>query len=505
VRKTAEPLQENVPVNKDLQTLGTHTLIYGLGIIVSKAASFIMLPIYTRCLTPADYGTLELLSTTIDVISMIAGVGLAGSVFKFYYEYDMPRERGRIISTATLTMLVISTLVTALGLTYSKKITTLVFGTPDNVTYFRMFFLIYLLQSGNLIPYLYLRARQESVRFVAVSIAKLILQLTLNICFVVWLRWGVTGVLSSTLVAESALLLYLSVYTFQRVGFEFSVHEAKRLIAFGYPLVFWSLGSFLITFSDRYFLNHFSDTASVGIYSLACKFGFILTTLAFVPFNQIWEPQRFEIAKRPQANETFRRVFFDLNLILLSMALIISLFSRDVVVVMADPAFHEAYKLVPIIMLTMVFQSWTAYCNIGFFLQDKMRMYALSAAIAVAVSLTLNALLIPRFGYYGAAWAGVGVFGVRFLVVYAMSQRYYPIEYGWQRLARLAGAIALVYALRQLAGWGGVLISASLSLALTVGFLYLLYSLFLGDDEKLFLRRLVAKPLAAISFSKTGD
>ena len=67
-----------------IKRLGKHAVVYALGVIIGKVASFVMLPIYTRYLTPADYGTLELLEMTTDVVGMIAGIGLASSVFRFY-------------------------------------------------------------------------------------------------------------------------------------------------------------------------------------------------------------------------------------------------------------------------------------------------------------------------------------------------------------------------------------------------------------------------------------
>src|SRR6476469_2204242 len=106
-------------MSKTLQSLGGQTLVYTLGIIIGKVASFIMLPVYTRYLTPADYGILELLSMTIEVIGMITGIGLVTGVFKFYCAEDDRLEKNTIMSTAALGVLALAVLTAVLGFTFA--------------------------------------------------------------------------------------------------------------------------------------------------------------------------------------------------------------------------------------------------------------------------------------------------------------------------------------------------------------------------------------------------
>jgi O-antigen/teichoic acid export membrane protein len=135
----------------EIRKIGKHTLVYGAGVVASKMVSFIMLPVYTRFLTTADYGVLELLGTTIDVIGMIGGIGLAAGVFKHYAEASGKAERGELISTATLGSSGLSFLIAAAGLALSPLLTRMLFGNAISPLYFRLFFLIYFFQNiGNL-------------------------------------------------------------------------------------------------------------------------------------------------------------------------------------------------------------------------------------------------------------------------------------------------------------------------------------------------------------------
>ena len=75
-----------------MSRVGRHTLIYGAGMMLSRAISFVMLPVYTRYLTPADYGVMELIGTTLDLIAIIAGARIAAGIFRFLVEFVRGNE-----------------------------------------------------------------------------------------------------------------------------------------------------------------------------------------------------------------------------------------------------------------------------------------------------------------------------------------------------------------------------------------------------------------------------
>ena len=484
-----------------IRKLGKHTLIYATGIVIGKAASFIMLPIYTRFLTPADYGVLELLQMTIDVVGMLAGLGLASSVFKFYAEEDGNDGKAEVISTATTALIILSVVSASLGALFAPQLTRLILGPGQPTLYFQLFFLIYFIQTITIIPYLFIRAEHRSVMFVMLSVVRLILSLSLNILFVVYFRYGVRGVLYSTLISWTLTGGYITLYTYRRVGRRFSLPRIETMTLFALPLVLWSLANFILTFSDRYFLKYFTDNATVGIYSLAYQFGFALAAFALVPFNSIWDPQRFEIARQADADQIFRRVFFYLNLVLLTCACVISVSVHDILRVMAGYSFRSAYKLVPVLMVPFILQAWSNYCNIGLYLKNKTKPLAWAALITVVVDLGLNYLLIPRWGPYGAAWATAGAYAVRLALVYPLSQRLFHINYGWSRVLAVTALLTAVYFLRDMLPQ----LHLITSLAVSAGFLaaagLVIHFGVLHQDERDLVREFAAKPLALLNLT----
>ena len=480
-------------MQSEFRKVGRQTVVYGTGIILGKLASFLMLPIYTRYLSTTDYGILELLGMTIDVIAMIAGVGLAGGIFKFYAEFDDAREKRQVVSTVAFGTLGLALITSILGFTFADQINGLVFPAGGNADYFRIFFLIYFFQSAGAPAMLLLRIQDRSVAFVGINIAKLVLSLSLNIYFVVVQGLGVPGVLYANLIVSATAAITLSAYTFHQVGFSFCTSKFRQMTRFGTPLVVVSLSSFILTFSDRYFLNYFAGTSDVGIYALAYRFSFVLSALTVMPFQQVWEPRRFDIAKRPDAGPIYSRMFFYFSLLLVGGATVMVALIRDFLGVMAAPAFLPAYRVVPLILIVTIVQQWTTYSNLGLFLKNRTNLMAWASLAAVAVALSLNALLIPRYGIMGAAWATVAAYVVRFGIIYSMSQAHYRIDYPWKKVAALGGIFLLVYAIRMIAAPQSLPASLTLSAALLAAAAATVYTQLLTDSERAVFLRLLRR------------
>jgi O-antigen/teichoic acid export membrane protein len=480
----------------EIRTVGRHTLVYGVGVVASKMVSFIMLPVYTRFLTTADYGVLELLGTTIDIIGIIGGIGLAAGVFKHYAEMNGKAERRELISTATLGSSGLSIFIASLGFIASPVLTRMLFGNTLSPLYFRLFFLIYFFQSIENLFLIFVQAEERSRLFVALNVAKLFVSLTLTIWLVVNLRWGIRGVLVANLCATTAFSTGLAVYTFRRVGFRFSREKFIRLARFGAPVAVWTIGSFILTFSDRYFLNHYAGASAVGVYSLAYKFSFLLSAFAVAPFSQIWEPRRFVIAHQADAADIYRRMFVYLNLTLFVGSIVIVLFVKDLLTLLVAPAFVPAYRVVPLLLVTTIIQQWTGYSNLGLYLKNATHLYGVSAVIGAIAALALNTLLIPRYGMFGAAWATVGAYVIRFFPVYIFSQAKYHVAYSWGKVGELALVFAGVLLVRHIADALPLPISLGVSLTVLVVIGAFVYRRLLDADERGVIRAVIRRPLS---------
>ena len=484
-------------MKQDIHLLGRHAAIYSLGNILAKLTSFLMLPIYTRYLTPADYGVLELLQMTIDLVGMLAGVTLASSVFRFYAEYDED-ERKSVVSTAAIGVVTLASLAAVLGIVAAPMLSAVILREHGDALYFRLFFLIFVANTAELVPFMMCRALHRSRLVVTLNLARLVALLTLNIVFVVHLRMGVTGILISSLVVSSLMALGMTTFLFRQVGYSFSPAKFKEMAAYSYPVIFVSLGNFFLLFSDRYFLNHYVGTAAVGIYALATRFAVLLGALVYNPFMQIWGPQRFAIAKQPKARDVFSRVFVYINICLGVVALAISLFAHDVLKVMADRAFVSAYQLIPLLLVVQIVHFWSGYNNLGLLITKTTKKFAFGSLVAVPSVLLLNFLLVPRYGMMGAVIATFAAYVLRLIVVHHMAQQEYRIDYAWGRVARLYALLGAAFVLRVVLGEQPIVSSVVIGIGLLLITSFLVFKLILTQGERAAALEMVqkrAKPL----------
>jgi O-antigen/teichoic acid export membrane protein len=422
-----------------------HTLVYGLGTLAAKAIGFLMIPIYTRFLTPADYGTLELLSMTVDLLAFTAGLGLSWAVTRYYYAYDDPRERGTVVSTAATLMAALFALATALALPLAPRLAQWLLADARHAHLVRLALGVLLVFGFLEVPLAYLRARQDSVAFVRVSLTRFGLALVLNVVFVAFLRMGVAGVLYSTLLSSTAVSVYLWGRTIRETGYAFSPRIARRLVRFGAPMVATELGSFVLHYSDRYFLRVYDSLAGVGLYSLAYKFAMLLALFIANPFAQIWIPKALEIEKTegPRAPAALREILSHYNVVLVSASLGIALFADDAIVVMAGSEFHPAGAIVPWLCLGILFFGYRPISQVGACIRERSDLIAAGVACGTLVVVVGNLTLIPRWGVFGAAVATFLAFASEFAVLLALSERVYPLRFGIVQLLRplLLGAV----------------------------------------------------------------
>jgi O-antigen/teichoic acid export membrane protein len=421
-----------------IRRLGRHSLVYGIGNLLTKAVAFIMLPIYTRLLTAADYGVLSLVFMTFEVVTIIAGSRIAIGIFHFYHKAESDEGRRKVLSTAFLVLAVTYTFAASITIAAAPQIARFVFGEGTrNALYLRVAAGSMAFEGLFLVPMALLQLQARSSRYVAVNLTRLGMQVVLNLIFLIPLDMGVLGVLLSSLISCAVIGVVLAARLVWQVGLRVDPDVARSFVRFGLPLVLMQVATFISTFGDRYFLNAASNTTQVGLYSLAYQFGFLVANIGFTPFHGIWDPQRFAIARRADRDEIFARVFVYLNILLLSVAVGVALFGGDVIRLMADQEFHAASVYVPVLAAAYVFQAWGSFLNLGIYLKERTGYFALANWTAAIVALAGYIWLIPIWYAWGAAVTTLLSLMTRAATAHVFSQRLWRVEYQWAPVVRL--------------------------------------------------------------------
>lgn len=429
-------------MSEGLRGLGRHAITYGLGTLAAKLVGFLMLPVYTRYLKPADYGVMELINITLDVITILAGGQIASGVFRYYHTSHSSEDRDALIGTA---FIVVSGSYLAMGaLTFLSAgiLSELVFKGPDHAQLIRLA-AVTMAASGALTTGLaFLRLQELSRLFVTVTLGRLILAAACNLVLLVLFRLGTTGVFIANVAATSTVAVVASGWLIRRVGWRFDRRYAARLMSYGWPLVLTNLATFFVAFGDRYFLQRSSGTADVGRYSLAYQFGFLLAAMGYAPFAGAWDTRRFALANSVDRDHLYSRAFLGMNLVLLTLAVAFALFAPEVLRFMTTAAYALHPGIVVLVLAAYVLQSWSGMHEIGILLAERTKFIAAANWAAAGVALVAYLALIPELGMLGAALATVAAFASRWAITYGIAQRLTPIRWRWGPVLRLSAIAA---------------------------------------------------------------
>ncbi|MFB3921510.1 MAG: oligosaccharide flippase family protein [Terriglobia bacterium] len=432
-------------MKEEIGRLVKHAGIYGAGVILNKSVGFLLIPLYTRFLTPADYGVLELLDLTIFFSGIFCMMGISSAVFRFYAVYDTESDRKEVIASALFFVTIASLLVSVALQLLAVPLAATAFGNIAYAPYVRVVSWTLFFSNLTEVPFAYWRAQHRTVLFVVVNLIRTIVSAGTLIVAVAVLQRGVQGVVYANLITNGILGLLLLGTTLSKVGFRVMSHKLREMLAYGAPLIVQSIASFILVFSDRLFLRHFASLTEVGIYSLGYKLAGIVALLVSGPFTMTWSWHQFEVAKKGNAKDTFAHIQLYQLLVSVFVALVITLLAKDALRIMAPAAYWDASKVVPLIALSYVLGDMRAVIWTGILLRNRTHHLGWISGIVAASNLLLNFVLIPRYSYMGAAVATVLSYALSLTLGFILAQSIYFIRYEYRRNAIVLGSAVAIY------------------------------------------------------------
>lgn len=408
------------------QSLVSHASIYAAGNILRRAVGFLMLPVYTRYLTPADYGVIGLMIFAMSLVEAFFGTRLHPAITKYYFEVE-ERAKGLLISTAFIITGAVTGTMTILLVLFRVPASQAIFGTAEYGAIFGLFSVQIIMQPLEYYSLLYLRLQHRPWLFITINFIKLIVQLTLNIWFVVFERMGVMGVAVSALISSSIFASICTAYTLRKVGWSFDRGLAMKMIRFSWPLWIAGFAGIYTGYINRYYLRIFGSLVDVGLFELGSKFSEVMGGLIWEPFSLYWQVERYKHYHQGNANPIFQAVFSFISAIMILAALGLAIFSGPVIRIMADQSFYLAYQSVPFLVFGALFYSFALFFNFGFEVKEKTGWISGIVYLTAAIMTILYLTLIPLLGFVGAGIAFMIGEGAQFLIVYRTSRRFYDM------------------------------------------------------------------------------
>ncbi|MCE5305125.1 oligosaccharide flippase family protein [bacterium] len=417
-----------------IRQLSKEILIYGISNVLGRFLTFLLTPLYTNYLTSNELGEIINIFSIIAFINIAYSYGIDSAYFRYYeiYKTENPKQ---VFSNAYFSILLLCLVNTIILELFAPQISSII-SLENSVTLIRLIALIPAMDALVLIPFSYLRITNQAMKFSMLRFLAIVINVLLNIVFVVFLRYGPLGIIISQILSSAVALMILLPLIIRNLHFHYDFALIKKMLKFGLPTVPASLSAIILQVADRPIMKLLTSSHDVAIYGVNYRLGIPMMLFVSV-FEYAWKPFYLNHYKDEDAKELFSRIF-SLFTIAAMLILLFWTFSLDFVVrlpfiggKLVNPSYWIGLDIVPIILLGYFFYGVFVNLTSGFLIEKKTQYLPIAVGAAAIANIGINFLLIPKFSYWGGAWATFIAYLIEAVIIYLFSRKIYPIKYDW--------------------------------------------------------------------------
>ncbi len=489
-----------------LRRLATTGAAYTAASILSKLIAVALLPLYTRYLTPADYGAAEVLFAAVVSASIVVRFGVIEAVLRFYYKEG--EDPARVLATSFAALFWLSTGAALIALPFAEPISEALLDRPAPDLARIAIGGLWVLTLHEYLLTLF-RLQERARAFFLVTLANVLAAIGLTVVLVVGEGEGARGLLLGSYASGAVFVLGLIVVHRRLLSLWVDRALLRRLLRFGLPTMPAELSLYALNFIDRIIIVRSVGLAEAGLYSLAVKFAQAVNVLVR-GFQLAWPPLAYSIRDDGEARRAYAAV---VTWFTAGCAFVVTgmwLLSRWIVRALAAPEFFDSYEAVGLIATAVTLYALYMVLVVILGRTGRTEFNFPATIAALVVNVVLNLLLVPSQGIVGAGIALVASYLVVLALMYGFTQRLFAVPYQWGRLARIVLVSAALVGAGELLlpaeGFEGFVGRAILWLAYP---LVLLASGFFTAEERGWLARLrhpgeVVKRLRALRHEPAG-
>ena len=430
-----------------LKSLAKETAIYGVSSIVGRFLNYLLVPVYTIALPASSggYGVVTNIYAWVALMLVLLTCGMETGFFRFANKgQDDPM---RVYSTTLLSVSFGSVIFVALGLLFLEPIAGwLEYG--EHPWYIGMMMIVVAMDAIQSIPFAYLRYKKRPIKFAALKLLFIFLNIALNLFYYVVLKGNDVGyAFLFNLVCTSVVMLCMIP---ELRGFTYVLDREllKRMLRYSLPLVILGVAGILNQVADKIIFpfvypDEAEATVQLGIYGAASKIAMIMAMFTQA-FRFAYEPFVFGKSKEKDSREMYAQAmkFF---IIFTLLAFLAVMFYLDILRHIIGRDYWDGLRVVPIVMAAEIFMG--IYFNLSFWykLIDETRWGAYFSLTGCTILILMNIFLIPKYGYIACAWAGFTGYGVAMLLSYFVGQKKYPIQYDLKAIGMYVLLAAVLY------------------------------------------------------------
>ena len=432
------------------KNLFKQTFIYGIATVIPRMISFFLTPLYVEYLKgTSQYGEMTVIFSWMVFFNVLLSYGMETAFFRFY---NKEANKRNVIETSMISVFWSSLAFLGLALLFKNSLAGWLKIDPQYISYTIW---ILVLDALVVVPFCKLRANQRPMKYALIKIGNVMTNLLLNVFFLVVLpklaaqspesffntiysdSFLIGYVFVANLMASLVtLLVFIPDYFKLRWKFDYTLW--KQLIQYGLPVLFAGLAFGVNEHFDKIMLDHLLPVSvaksEVGAYAACYKIGLFMV-LYRTAYTLGIEPFFFSHAGNENAPQTYATVtkYFVIFGSLIFLGVVV--FSDIIkIFLVPNPAYWEAMKVVPLIILANFFLGIYTNLSVWYKLIDKTKIGAYISAFGAVVTLLLNYLLIPKFSYMGSAIATLAAYGSMMVISYYLGNKQYPIPYDKKRI-----------------------------------------------------------------------
>jgi O-antigen/teichoic acid export membrane protein len=416
--------------------------IYVIPTVLSRGLSVILVPLYTRVLSPADYGTLDMLVVFGSLVNLSVALEVSQGVARFYAAEQDADRRVRYASTSFWFTVMMYSGFLAVALAFAEPTSALVIGQPGLDFYFRLGVvgiwltgIVYLIQNQ-------FRWELKSRQYMVVSLIVTFVTAAVAVLLGYVLRWGLTGMLLGTIAGSLAGMVYGLYHLRSSYRLRFDAGFLKEMLVYSTPLVPAAVAVFVSKYIDRLMINHYLSLEAVGLYGIGFRLA-ALVSLVMAGFQGALTPLVFAHYREERTPQDLADIFRLFMALAAMMFLGLALFAPEILRLLTTPAYYGAAPVVVFLVPAILLSNMYIFAP-GINIARKTHLILWINLVGAALHFGFNALLIPVFGMIGAAVATLAGYACIFAAYMVLSQRLYRVPHAW---GRMVVTVALVAAL----------------------------------------------------------
>lgn len=458
--------------------------VYTIGLVVSRVVSLLLLPVYTRYISPADNAVIEMIDTTLSLFSIIAGARFASAISYFYAHAAGEEGKREVVSTMMLGGGVIGAAGAGVGMLAAPWISQWVLGTAEYASAFRITFGTFAALIVLEVCWGWLRSEDRPVAYVSASLFHTVLGALLNILLLVVYRASFYAVLWSALISAAAVAMPAAVFGVARSRSRFNWKLFGDICRYAAPVGISGLAAYVFHFGERFFLRGRVSQTELGLYLFGYKLGMMVSFLQ-TGFTLYWTSQVYNHAEGENGRTFIVRVFTYFTAVMTYACFGLAVCADPVVRLLADSSYWGSIGYVPWIVGAYWLRAAADFFRSIFYLCKHTRGDAVVNVQAAVVCMIAYITLIPPYGIPGAIVATLLGFGALLVASYRRAMVLYPITLEWRRLGKLVLTTALLGVFYLALPSGGLAVRTATAAAVCLAFPVLLWALRFFNPEEL--------------------